>query len=161
MAANKQFDLFFSYNHDSKDEVKELYQKLKDSHGNSIAIWIDYEQWTAGCDSNQLLMKGLANSKCILCFVTKKYSESVVCKRELAQALDKPRAILMLEHFDKLDGAVQFQIKTESRLNFYWNREGPSLWVGEEYEKLMRTIGPYINTGGQKCVMPFKSLKSN
>ena len=145
MDKDTKFDLFFSYNHDSTKEVKELYQKLKEHFGNSLRIWIDFEQWVAGVDSDELLMKGLKQSNCIICFITKKYSQSVVCKRELSFALEKPHAILMLEHYNEIEDAVQFKIKIDSRLNFYWNKEKPSMWVGEEYEKLLKTINPYIN----------------
>jgi hypothetical protein len=90
-------------------------------------------------------MNGLDQSNCILCFITKKYSQSDNCKRELSFALEKPHAILMLEHFDIIEKAVQFNIKIDSRLNFYLNKEKPSMWFGEEYEKLLKTISPYIN----------------
>jgi hypothetical protein len=145
MNTDTKFDLFFSYNHGSEKEVKELYQKLKEHYGNSLRIWIDFEQFLAGVDSDELLMNGLDQSNFILCFITNKYSKSVVCKRELSFALEKPHAILMLEHYDKIEKAVQFKIKIDSRLNFYWNKEKPSMWVGEEYEKLLKTITPYIN----------------
>lgn len=148
MASDPQFDLFFSYNHDSSPEVRELYAKLKAAHGGALSIWIDYEQWEAGRDANELLMLGLERSKCVLCFVTSKYSESVACRRELAQALKKPHAILMLEHLGQVDKAVQFQVEIESRLNFYWNRGRPSLWVGDEYEKLLRTVAPHVSAQG-------------
>ena len=144
MNTDAKYDLFFSYNHDSTREVKELYHKLKEHYGNSLRIWIDFEQWVAGVDSDELLMKGLKQSNCIICFITKKYSQSVVCKRELSFALEKPHAILMLEHYNEIEDAVQFKIKIDSRLNFYWNKEKPSMWVGEEYEKLLKTISPYI-----------------
>ncbi len=51
----------------------------------------------------------------------------------------------MLEHYNEIEDAVKFKIKIDSRLNFYWNKEKPSMWVGEEYEKLIKTISPYIN----------------
>ena len=145
MNTDTKFDLFFSYNHGSKKEVKELYQKLKEHYGNSLRIWIDFEKFVAGVDSDELIMNGLDQSNCILCFITKKYSQSDNCKRELSFALEKPHAILMLEHFDIIEKAVQFNIKIDSRLNFYLNKEKPSMWVGEEYEKLLKTISPYIN----------------
>ena len=95
MNTDTKFDLFFSYNHGSEKEVKELYQKLKEHYGNSLRIWIDFEQFLAGVDSDELLMNGLDQSNFILCFITNKYSQSVVCKRELSFALEKPHAILM------------------------------------------------------------------
>jgi hypothetical protein len=64
------------------------------------------------------------------------------------QALKKPHAILMLEHLGQVDKAVQFQVEIESRLNFYWNRGRPSLWVGDEYEKLLRTVAPHVSAQG-------------
>ena len=145
MNTDTKFDLFFSYNHGSEKEVKELYQKLKEHYGNSLRIWIDFEKLVAGVDSDELIMNGLDQSNCILCFITKKYSQSDNCKRELSFALEKPHAILMLEHFDIIEKAVQFDIKIDSRLNFYLNKGKPSMWVGEEYEKLLKTISPYIN----------------
>lgn len=94
-------------------------------------------------------MDGLENSKCILCIVTKEYSQSDDCKRELTHALSKskPHAILMLDHYDDIEKGIQLQIINEIRINFYKNKGAPSLWLGEFYEKLTSTISPHINSG--------------
>ena len=129
MATEKPFDLFLSYNQVSaKPAVKDLQQKLKSKYGDTISIWIDYEQWneTPGLSKNEVIFKGLKNSRCILCCVTSGYSKSKECQRELSYAMDVhkgPHAILMLDpHEDLEDEGVKLQIINEARLNFYNNK---------------------------------------
>ena len=69
MASDKSFDIFISYNQKSaQPAVKELYQKLKAKYGESISIWVDYEQWlrNPGLNKYAVLMQGLKASKSIL-----------------------------------------------------------------------------------------------
>ena len=129
MASDKSFDIFISYNQKSaQPAVKELYEKLKAKYGESISIWVDYEQWlrNPGLNKYAVLMQGLKASKCILCCVTSGYSESKDCQKELTYALDEhkgARAILMLDHYKDLkDEGVKLQIINETRLNFYNNK---------------------------------------
>ena len=126
MATEKLFDLFLSYNQESaQPTVKELYEKLKAKYGDSISIWVDYEQLARTASSNKLegIIGGLKRSKCILCCVTSGYSTSTECQRELSYALDVhkgPHAILMLDRYDVLeDEGFKLQIKGETRINFY------------------------------------------
>ena len=126
MDTEKPFDLFLSYNQDSAQPVvKELYGKLKAKYGDSISIWVDYEQWTEipGLSKNEVIIEGLKRSKCILCCVTSGYSTSTECQRELSYALDVhkgPHAILMLDRYDVLENeGFKLQIKDETRINFY------------------------------------------
>jgi hypothetical protein len=141
---SKKFDLFFSYKHDSEKEVKELYNKLKENYGDSLSIRIDYEQSVASTDSNELLMEELKNSSIILCFITKEYCESEICRRELSEALKKTHVILMLEHFENIKESIQFQLQLESKLKFYSKKSVHSLCIGNEYEKLIQAIECFI-----------------
>lgn len=149
MAKVREFDLFFSYNQDSSNkEVDELYDKIQKefSASSSVSIWIDYEQLIGNGSLASQIMSGLKNSSFILCFVTKEYSQSDNCKCEMSTAkrLNKPHAILMLDHYDDLEDDVKFKIVNDSRLNFYKNKTEDSLWTGRIYEQLIRTIDPYI-----------------
>ena len=141
-----EFDLFFSYNHKSTTQVENLYDRIKRQY--SASIWIDYEQLLGNGSLASLLIQGLKASKFVVCFVSKEYSKSANCRRELSMVyyLKKPHAILMLDHFDEVDEAVQFQIGDESRLNFYANKNevGRSIWSGRVYEQFVKTIKPYV-----------------
>ena len=141
-----EFDLFFSYNHKSATQVENLYDRIKSQY--SASIWIDYEQLLGNGSLASLLIQGLKASKFVVCFVSKEYSKSANCRRELSMVyyLKKPHAILMLDHFDEVDEAVQFQIGDESRLNFYANKNevGRSIWSGRVYEQFVKTIRPYV-----------------
>ena len=136
MATEKLFDLFLSYNQESaQPTVKELYEKLKAKYGDSISIWVDYEQLARTASSNKLegIIGGLKRSKCILCCVTNAYSTSTECQRELSYALGVhkgPRTILLLDRYDDLEGeGVKFQIINETVLNFHKNKVSLSLFT--------------------------------
>ena len=63
------------------------------------------------------IAEGIKNSRIFVCCVTKEYSESASCNTELSFAgtHKKPRLILMLDQYDKLESAVQFMIELEAR----------------------------------------------
>lgn len=52
----------------------------------------------------------------------------------------------MLEHYKDIDEGVQLQIINEARINFYNNKDAPTLWTGEFYWQLILAISPYIKT---------------
>lgn len=143
---SKDFDLFFSYNHESAGEkVTLLYDKLKDHYNKSIRIWIDKKELVAGKTLESQLMNGLKKTKCVVCFITEKYSKSENCLRELSFAMsmtNKP-IIVMLEHFDKCADDVQFKIINAARLNFYKNNEA-NLWSGDYYDQLIKSVDFYV-----------------
>ncbi len=142
-----QFDIFLSYNWDSKDLVKSLYQKLTEELNYSV--WLDDNQ----LDSRSLfeqLCEGIKLSKCVLCVVTKKYTESDNCVREInfASSCRKPLVVIMLERLDIMDlGSVGFIIAPLTRLNFY-KQDPEMMWSGLMFENLTKSL--QLNTAGVK-----------
>ena len=110
-----KFDIFLSYNHDHKSYAKALYNKL--TNELNFKVWMDDMQLSHDSLQGQL-GDGIINSRVFLCCITKKYSESVNCQRELglADTKKKPKIILMLERYsDDLDTFVQMIINNERR----------------------------------------------
>ena len=137
------FDIFLSYNWESKDLIKSLYAKL--TQELEYKVWIDDHQ----LDSRGLyeqLCEGIKNSKCVVCCVTKKYSQSENCIREInfASVSRKPLIIIMLDRLDVSDiGSVGFIIASLTRFNIYKN-DTNSKWSGEIYNSMIKSIADNI-----------------
>lgn len=125
---NDTFDIFLSYNWDSKDVVRDLYDKLTANFG--YRVWIDDKQLDSGMLYEQLC-QGIKNSKCVICCVSEKYAESDNCIKEItfAQMCKKPLIIIMLERLNVSEiGCVGFIIASLTRFNFY--KQKPIEWTG-------------------------------
>jgi hypothetical protein len=123
------FDIFLSYNWDSKGVVRSLYDKLTVNLG--YKVWIDDDQLDSGMLYEQLC-QGIKNSKVVLCCVTQKYADSENCIKEItfAQTCKKPLVILMLERLNISEiGCVGFIIASLTRFNFY--KETNIQWRGK------------------------------
>ncbi len=134
-----QFDIFLSYNWDSKDLVKSLYQKL--TNDLNYRVWLDDNQ----LDSRSLfeqLCEGINLSKCVLCIVTKKYASSDNCVREInfASSCRKPLVVVMLERLEIVElGSVGFIIAPLTRFNFY-KQDPQMMWSGLMFENFLKSL---------------------
>ena len=144
---SKEFDLFFSYNHEaSADKATELFAHLKTHYNNSIKIWLDRNELNANDTLAAQLMRGLTNSKCVVCFISKQYSFSKNCLRELSYATNSSFSIiLMFDHYNQISHEAQFLIANLARINFYRNQETTNMWSGESYDLLIRSIDKHIS----------------
>lgn len=139
------FDVFLSYNWDSKDLIKSLYAKL--TKELKYKVWIDDHQ----LDSRMLyeqLCEGIKNSKCVVCCVTKKYTQSDNCIREInfASVSRKPLIIIMLDRLDVSDiGSVGFIVASLTRFNIYKNETGDK-WSGEIFDSMLKSIADNIQS---------------
>ena len=136
-----QFDIFLSYNWDCKDLVKTLYEKLTTEL--NYKVWLDDQQLDSSHMLFEQLCEGIKNSKCILCCVTKKYTESDNCIREInfASVSRKPLIVLMLERLDISEiGSVGFIIAPLTRLNFYKEQNADLMWTGLMFESLKKSL---------------------
>ena len=120
MNLNEKFDLFLSYNWGIKENVRQLYQKFTTNH--NLKVWIDDEQLdNAGL--YEQICEGIKNSKCFVCCITKKYTESANCQREISYAtnINKPLIVLMFEDLAIADisGSVGFIITPLLRFNLF------------------------------------------
>jgi hypothetical protein len=158
----KNFDIFLSYNWASKNLAVSLFKILTQTY--SLKVWMDDLE----LDSRMLyqqLCDGINNSKCFLCLVTKKYSESDNCIREINFAtISKsklivfvnlisvclffkemnfkfiaPLIIAMLEELDiSKIGSVGFIIASLTRFNYF--EEKDVVWSGRTFENMMKSI---------------------
>ena len=120
MNPNEKFDLFLSYNWGIKEYVRQLYQKFTTNH--NLKVWIDDEQLdNAGL--YEQICEGIKNSKCFVCCITKKYTESANCQREISYAsnINKPLIVLMFENLAIADisGSIGFIITPLLRFNIF------------------------------------------
>ena len=142
---NGLFDIFISYNWDSKDKVKLLYNTLSNEY--NLKVWLDDNQ----LDNNALydqLVNGIKNSKIFLCCITKKYSESFNCIREInyASELRKPFIVLMFEELLINEiGSVGFIITPLLRFNCFNDKTMLYNWSGPIFESMLKSLNNYLN----------------
>ena len=98
-----EIDIFISYNWNTKDQVKILYDHLKLQNYN---IWLDDKELNAG--NSRLtteLAQGIKRSKIFLCCITNDYCKSYNCNLEceFASAKKKPIIPLMIQKIETTD----------------------------------------------------------
>lgn len=144
---SKSIDLYFSYNLKSTEIVKALYNILYFDHNFNI-----YMNAIQSNKSNQEQIDTyLSDSKCILCFITKKYSETDNCKNEIIYARNNkiPIIVLMLEKISTKDlGEVGSIASLLTRLYFYDKIEKETdfakIWQGDTFDSLIKSIRKII-----------------
>lgn len=110
---NKLYDIFFSYQSESKELVDLLSKNLKNdlnykiyfdtttNNNNLIQNSQSQDNFSHKKTANYLnkKLKNINQSKCMLSLVTKKYCESIDCLKEIsfASQTNKPLILLMLE----------------------------------------------------------------
>ena len=102
MENKPQKDIFISYNWGIKNQVKILYDVLKNL---KYDVWLDDRELSAGNSSlTAELASAIKNSKVFLSCVTEKYCKSFNCNLEFeyASAKKKPTIVLMVEKLDPL-----------------------------------------------------------
>ena len=149
MSSNENiFDIFLSYNWDSKDVVKKLYKKFV--HEHEFKVWIDDSELHNEMLYSQIA-EGIRHAKCFVCCITKKYTESLDCQRELNYASDlkKPIIVLMFENLkiDTINGSVGFIISPLLRCNLYneMDRIKQGNWKNPNMDSVIKTIESKID----------------
>ena len=164
----KKIDLYLSYHLKSTELVKSLY--------NILYFDKNYEIFMNAVNSNksnlEQINKYLSDSKCILCFITKKYSENENCKNEINYARDNkiPIIILMLEkQSTKNLGELGSILSSLTRYYFYDKCQKETIdfaniWQGETWDSLLKAIRKHvpINTKltKDKSKSPARSARS-
>lgn len=143
------FDIFFSYNQKSaQTNVKALHNKLEAKYP-SIRICVDYKMISTEPLMEQIV-NGIEKSKAVICFITKDYSNSEICRKELhfAQTENKVVIIVMLDHLSQINKTTKFLISTNRHINIYRNiaRNIDDVWSGSDYEDLLRSVESALKT---------------
>ncbi len=134
-----KFDAFLSYNWASKNIALSLFNKLTSI---GLKIWMDDSQLDNRILYEQLT-EGINNSKMLICCITKKYSESENCIREINFACvnKTPLIIAMLEDLDiSKIGSVGFIIASLTRFNFFEEKTISQYWSGKVFESMIKSI---------------------
>ena len=113
MSNQLEYDIFLSYNWDHKAHVQKLFDKLSQLN---LKVWIDDKE-LAHTSLTAQLANGITKSRVFMCCISKKYSESENCKKELFYAIlkKKPMIVLMFEHFNNILEEIKMEINTHRR----------------------------------------------
>jgi hypothetical protein len=109
-------------------------------------------------------MNGIRNSSVVLCCITKKYTESKNCVREItfADQYSKPLEILMFErlNIDEI-GEIGFIIVPIVRHNLYKIPHIFNDWKGTEFDAILKSVNRRLrpSTGSAAC-RPSSSVSS-
>ncbi len=89
------------------------------------------------------IISGIKNSSVVLCCITKKYTESKTCVREItfADEISKPIEILMFEKLKVGEiGSVGFIIAPIVRHNLYKIPHIFNEWKGDEFDAILKSV---------------------
>jgi hypothetical protein len=181
------FDVFLSYQWDIKDSVKMLYTQLTKTHG--LRCWMDDFEMGSGslneskfiyfeCEGLLLtyifdidfltqlgIINGITNSSVVLCCITKKYTESKNCVREItfADQSSKPLEILMFERLKVNEiGEIGFIIAPIIRHNLYKIPQIFNEWTGTEFDAILMSVKRRLRPPtGSVASRPSSSVVSN
>jgi hypothetical protein len=131
--------LFFSYCHQNKNIVNKIADELEKLN---YKIWIDRDL-VAGLTLFPEIEKGIIESHMIICFISKAYCQSEICRKEIGYAQKKSIKILpiMLERVDKdCSNGVDFIIS--DILTFYAFKKPDMFdpWSMDHFNRLCETI---------------------
>ena len=96
------------------------------------------------------LSEGIQASTVVICCVTKAYTESLNCKKEIsyAETNKKPLVVLMLEKLDTNKiGAVGFIITPLVRQNVFNTPNLLHEWSGNDFEGILKSIRSHVRPG--------------
>jgi hypothetical protein len=131
------YNLFISYQWDSKDLVLKIVNELKENYRQKI--WIDENEIIAGKDLHSSIQNGINNSELILAFVTKKYCESASCIQEIkySNRTNKKILFIILEKLEikRLPNGMGLFVSEKCCFNVY-----NQLWTEKTLLKLAQTI---------------------
>lgn len=114
------FDVFISYKWNIKKQVVALHNHI--SKDNGYSTWRDDDQIIPAHILFQEIAKGITNSKVMIACITKDYSQSINCIREICFAAYQRKTIipLIFEDVTMADlGAVGFLITPLLYINLF------------------------------------------
>lgn len=137
--------VFLSYQWGKQTQVKALYKRLTSL---GYTVWMDIYQMGGGDSLYEKIDKGMRGCKAVVSCITKKYSLSANCRREvsLADALKKPIIPLLLERMKwPPSGPMSLVFSEMLFINFCRNDEVQMTWKGDNFEELKDQLDQHIN----------------
>ena len=133
------YDVFISYQWGIKKEVEEFHKRLE-ANGN-IKAWRDPNLRSNDESIYSQLAKQIKQSRLFLCFLTKAYCKSDMCRNEIvfAKKLGKTIIYLMIEKMnnDELSDEVNFIMGNSVYFQCYKN---PKSWWIDDFDSIRKSI---------------------
>ena len=141
--ANDEYDhdIFISYQYDNTTQVAKLYDKLTATY--EIKCWLDIKSLKVGDDLSEKILKAIKACKILICCMTKNYSQSRYCQKELvvADSLNKKIIVLMFENQRLKDlGKIGLIMDKFIRINIFKDSDALNYWCGNLASALFVTI---------------------
>ncbi|CAF0911769.1 unnamed protein product [Brachionus calyciflorus] len=157
MSEKEEFDVFISYNWDTKDKVKKLHEKLKNE---GLKVWRDdTEMEHNNSPLTEQLAQAIKKSKIFLSCITQKYSESKNCKLEFQYANDINKIVVIL-FLDRLKieelGGIGFVMSGLVRINCY---KHPDTWFDEDFDEILKSINQNLKDLDKKNQVDDQTIK--
>ena len=134
-------DIFISYQYDNTASVIKLYEKLTKTY--EIKTWLDIKSLKVGDDLSEKILKAIKACKILICCMTKNYSQSRYCQKELvvADSLNKKIIVLMFENQRLKDlGKIGLIMDKFIRINIFKDSDALECWCGNLASALFVTI---------------------
>jgi len=137
-------DIYISYHWKTQENVKPLYEMLTSQH---FKTWMGIQS----CNSKFLSLqtesaKAITSSRVVICCITRAFSESANCCREMAYAylLKKPLIVLMFENLKMQElGKIRFFFTQEDKISLFNASE--KAWSEALRIEMIKKIEKYYN----------------
>lgn len=143
----EKFDIYISYDYNSKTQIRQLYDKLTALY--EFKIWLDEVEIDLDRNLNKQLMNGIRESKLFMCCLTNDYtfSDTSVDEITLAEELKKPFLVLLLEDDKDLLSYLDSQISQNQLavFNCFQDTYFFDHLSGDLFNSILFTINQYLN----------------
>ena len=136
--------MFLSYQWGKQPQIKALYRRLTSM---GYTVWMDIYQMGGGDSLYDKIDRGMRGCRAVVSCMTKKYSLSANCRREvsLADALKKPIIPILMEEMKwPPDGPMSMVFTELLYINFYKDDTVQMTWKGETFDELMGKLGQFV-----------------
>lgn len=129
------FDLFFSSHSHSNEIVKLFFNKLLTDYKFKVFL---NDTENAGKTIANIIKEFIKNSKCILCFLSKKYLESEDCLNEIRYASSNKQQIFVIKLEDIQ--LAEDSIVPLATFNFYSPEDKENMFTCKSFNLLINSI---------------------
>jgi hypothetical protein len=145
------YDVFLSYSHNDKLIAHTLFNILIKSY--NLKVWIDQIEIINNDDYAEKILKGIKNSKSIICLISKSYVKSNNCCSELkiAKSLNKRIFLVMIENMRIEEYAIGYhaigikQCDLSQNINWLSSNLTSSEQFKELIAEIIKTVHPLSN----------------
>ena len=156
----RQFDLFFSFEHEIEKKVK----RLNDAMKKYLEINICQVNINANKKSQEKkIEEEIIDSKIFICCLTKAYTLSKQCQSEIAFAYmkDKPMIVLMFEKLTNQDlCSIAYGLSNISKINLYEDTRFDS-WDGSLFIHVVKSVELLLKRKIRKALIENEKRKGS